>query len=163
MTARALLAVHGVLGVLSVLAITRDAVVSVLAALGREPGASYAPLGADGQPAGAVRQVLRFGWLAPASIVAQFAVGLALYPAYRVRVRALDFDRNAPVYSQLFDLKEHLAALSLALVVAAAVASRGAADRKDARWPLAAVAATAALLVWTVAILGVCVTARHAV
>ncbi|HEY2030195.1 MAG TPA: hypothetical protein VGH20_13405 [Myxococcales bacterium] len=157
MTAHALLAVHGVLGVVSVLAVTRDAIFAVLSASRGEV------VTAQGAAIGASSALRRLGWLGPASVVAQFAVGLALYPAYRVRVRALDFDRNAPLYSQLFDFKEHLAALSLALVVALAIASRGADADRDARWPLAAVAASAALLIWTVAILGVCVTARHAV
>jgi len=155
-TSRALLAVHGVLGLVSVLAVTRDAVLTVLSALRRDLHA-----GAPGQD-GVASALRRFSWLSPAAVLAQFAVGLALYPAYRVRVRALDFDRNAPLYSQLFDFKEHLAALSLALVVAMAVVGRSDSGR-DARWPLAAVATTAALFVWTVAILGVCVTARHAV
>lgn len=156
MSSRALLAVHGVLGLVSVLAVTRDAVLALLSALGRDLEELH-----GGAP-GFARALRRFGWLSPGAVVTQFAVGLALYPAYRVRVRALDFDRHAPVYSQLFDFKEHLAALSLALVVAIAVASRSASGR-DARWPLAAIAITAAVFLWTVAILGVCVTARHAV
>jgi hypothetical protein len=164
-TARALLAVHGVLGLVAVFAVSRDAVIAVLSAARREVVA-YAAAG--------------FGWLAASAISVQFAVGLALYPSYRVHVRAADFDRHAPVYSQLFDFKEHLAALSLALVVvtafarparpratttngATALSAESAVHAEGARWPLAAVATTAALLVWTVAILGVCVTARHPV
>lgn len=158
MTAHALLAVHGVLGLVSVLAVTRDAALAVLSASRQDAAAEDAVMGAA-----VARRAARGWWLAPVAVTAQFAVGLALYPAYRVQVRALDFDRNAPVYSQLFDFKEHLAALSLALVIALAVATRGASVNRDARWPLADFAATAAVLIWTVAILGVCVTARHAV
>jgi uncharacterized membrane protein YjgN (DUF898 family) len=160
--ARALLAVHAVLGAVSVLAVTAQAVAAVQRAVrGRDVVSDAVDRGGAVQAAARLRAA-RFAWIAAAAVVAQFAVGLVLYPAYRVRVRALDFDRNAPIYSQLFDLKEHLAALSLALVVAAALAGRSRTDGGD-RWPVAAVATTAALFVWIVAVLGVFVTARHAV
>jgi hypothetical protein len=90
--------------------------------------------------------------------VAQAACGLAIYPAYRVRVRAADFDLHAPAVAQLFDFKEHLAALALALVVGAALAGR---REEEPRWPLAAVSCTGAAFLWVATVIGLYVTARH--
>ena len=77
---------------------------------------------------------------------------------------AADFDRHAPVLSALFDFKEHLAALSLALVLGAALAGRAAArEAQPPRWPLAALSCAGAGLLWIAALLGLYVTARHPV
>ena len=48
-----------------------------------------------------------------------FLFGLLSYPHYRVLVRGLVLDREAPWASNLFDLKENLAAFTLPLVLAA--------------------------------------------
>ncbi len=142
MSDRALLIWHALLGFTAVFAATHHAVRSILAALGRRHA----------------RALLRFGWIAPAAVVAQVLCGLAIYPAYRVRVRAADFDLRAPALAQLFDFKEHLAALALALVVGAALAAR---RDEEARWPLAAVSCTGAAFLWVVTVIGIYVTARH--
>jgi len=148
-SARALLLVHAVLGFTAVFAVTHHAVSALLAARGRP----------------VQRQLQCFGWMAPASIVAQALFGLALYPVYRVRVRFADLERTAPAVVQLFDLKEHLSALALALVIAASVAGR--ALQADA--PVAEARSVAALswcgaaLVWAAALIGLYVTARHPV
>jgi hypothetical protein len=92
----------------------------------------------------------------------QSALGLLLYPAYRIEVRAADFDRHAPFVAALFDLKEHLGALSLALVVAAALAGRRP-QEGSARISVAALSCTGAALVWAAALLGLYVTGRHPV
>jgi hypothetical protein len=118
----------------------------VLAAMGRENG----------------RALRRFGWIAPLALFAQVLLGLSMYPTYRVAVRMNDFDRTAPMFSQLFDLKEHLAALSLALVLVAAIAGRFTdSNSKETRWPIAALSTIGALFVWIVAVIGLTVTARH--
>ena len=147
--ARALLLAHAVLGFTAVFAVTHHAVSAFLAA--------------RGQPV--QRQLWRFGWMAPASIGAQAVFGLMLYPTYRVRVRFADLERTAPFVVQLFDLKEHLSALALALVVAASFAGRALradAPRAQAR-SVAALSGCGAALVWAAALIGLYVTARHPV
>jgi hypothetical protein len=144
--ARPLLIAHAILGFTAVGAVTHLAVYAVLALRGR-----------------ALAGLRRFSWLAPASVLPQFALGLLLYPAYRVRVRLPDLDRNAPHVAQLFDFKEHLAAVGLALVIAAAVLARNDRPAGGFRPALAALSVSAAALMWAVAILGLYVTARHPV
>ncbi|HUJ25186.1 MAG TPA: hypothetical protein VLW85_04155, partial [Myxococcales bacterium] len=100
------------------------------------------------------------GWLAAAVVCAQLALGLLLYPAYRLQVRAADLERSAPALVQLFDFKEHMAALSLALIAGAALAGR---EEQKARWPLASLWCTGAAFLWLAAVVGVVVTSRHAV
>ena len=147
--ARPLLLAHAVFGFTAVFAVTHHAAHAVLAALGRAQ----------------TRELRRFGWISPAALVAQLLFGLAIYPVYRVRVRAADLDLTAPAVAQLFDFKEHLAALALALAVAAALAGR--VQERDApaaqRWSLAAISVTGAALLWVVALIGLYVTARHPV
>jgi hypothetical protein len=148
-SARALLVVHAVLGFTAVFTATHHAASSLLAALGRDVR----------------RQLRRFGWMAPASVAAQAIFGLALYPVYRVRVRFADLQQNAPIVVQLFDLKEHFAALALALVAAASFAGRAlqaGAPRSQAR-SVAALSLAGAALVWSAALIGLYVTARHPV
>ena len=147
--ARALLLLHAVLGFTAVFTTTHHAVSSFLAARGRA----------------VQRQLRSFGWMAPASLLAQALSGLALYPVYRVRVRFADLERSAPAVVQLFDLKEHLSALSLALVVGASLAGRALpsqAPLAEAR-SVAALSACGAALVWCAALIGLYVTARHPV
>lgn len=144
--ARPLLIAHAVLGFTAVGAATHLAVYAVLALRGR-----------------ALAGLRRFSWIAPAAVLPQFALGLLLYPVYRVRVRLPDLDRNAPHVAQLFDFKEHLAAVGLALVVAAALLARAGRPADGFRAALAALSVSGAALIWAVAILGLYVTARHPV
>jgi hypothetical protein len=148
-SARALLLVHAVLGFTAVFATTHHAVSAFLAALGRP----------------VQRQLRRFGWMASTSILAQALFGLLLYPAYRVRVRFADLERSAPAVVQLFDLKEHLSALALALVVGASFAGRALQEDAPAAESraVAALSGSGAALVWTAAMIGLYVTARHPV
>ncbi|HEX4386889.1 MAG TPA: hypothetical protein VH083_28235 [Myxococcales bacterium] len=146
--ARPMLVVHAVVGFTAVFSTTHHAAYAVLSALGRQNQ----------------RALRRFGWIAPSSLITQLLLGFALYPTYRIRVRALDFDRNAPFFSQLFDFKEHLAALSLMLVLAAALAARiKESPSQETRWSIAALSSVGALFVWTTAVIGLVVTARHPV
>jgi hypothetical protein len=148
MSDRAVLLAHAVFGFTAVMAASHHAAHAVLSALGRPSQA---------------RALRRFGWIAPAALLAQAAFGLALYPAYRVQVRAADLDRNAPAVARLFDFKEHLAALALALVIGAALAGRGNDQRAEGRWPLAALSCTGAAFLWAATLIGLYVTARHPV
>jgi cytochrome bd-type quinol oxidase subunit 2 len=146
--ARPMLIVHAVVGFTAVFSTTHHAAYAVLSALGRQNQ----------------RALRRFGWIAPSALIVQLLLGFALYPTYRVRVRALDFDRNAPLFTQLFDFKEHLAALSLTLVLAAALAARiKESPSKETRWSIAALSSTGALFVWLAAVIGLAVTAKHPV
>ena len=79
-----------------------------------------------------------------------------------MRVRAADLERSAPFVVQLFDFKEHLSALALALVIAAALAGQKE-QAAGARWPVAALSCTGAAFLWTAAIIGLYVSARHPV
>jgi cytochrome bd-type quinol oxidase subunit 2 len=147
--ARPLLLAHAVLAFAALFSSTHHAAHAVLSALGRLQQ----------------RELRRFGWIAPLCLVAQALVGLALYPTYRVHVRAPDFDRTAPLVAQLFDFKEHLAALALALVIAAAIAG-AAQDRtqpRAQRWTLATLSLGGAAMLWTATLIGLYVTARHPV
>ena len=139
------LLLHAVFGLVAVVFGTVEAGWSLAAALGRTP--KRIPL-----------------WIAPAAVAVQFVFGLLLYPAYRVQVRAADLDRSAPALVQLFDFKEHMAALSLVLIAGAALAAR---DEKlqppQERWPAAAMACSAAVFLWLAAIVGFVVTSRHSV
>jgi hypothetical protein len=143
--ARPILVAHGLVGLAAVASTGCHAACSLLTAMDRpEP-----------------RALRRTGATAAWVLIAQMLLGLALYPTYRVRVRAADFDRTAPVFSQLFDFKEHLAALSLILVLAAVVAARQ--SSREERWSVAALSCTGATLVWVAATLGLWVTLRHPV
>jgi hypothetical protein len=148
-SARTLLLLHAVVGFAAVFTVTHHAVSAFSYAV-RRP---------------VQRQLQRFGWMAPASVMLQALFGLALYPTYRVRVRLADLERTAPRVVQLFDLKEHFSALALALVVAAALAGRALpspAPAAEAR-SVAALSFCGAALVWTAALIGLYVTSRHPV
>ena len=148
-SARTLLLLHSVVGFAAVFTVTHHAVSALSSAMGRP----------------VQRQLQRFGWMAPATLVLQGLFGLALYPTYRVRVRFADLERTAPRVVQLFDLKEHLSALALAVVVAAALAGRAlpsVAPAAEAR-SIAALSGCGAALVWSAALIGLYVTARHPV
>ena len=138
---------HAVAGFAAVGAVTHLATYTIGLARGREPWRWRTRL---------------FGLVVPCCFALAFALGLALYPLWRVQVRALVLDLKAPVIGSLFELKEHLAALALPLVVGAAVLARKPAAR-EVRWMAASLAVLGAVLVWTVALLGLYVTAARAV
>jgi len=152
--ARGVLIVHAVVGFTAVLSCTHHAVYAWLSVRGPK----RAP------------QLLRFGWIAPLALTVQVLLGFLLYPTYRVRIRGAHFDHEGLLWlSQLFDFKEHAAALALVLVLGAALAGRtfardGAleetARRKVARG-LALLSTSGAVLVWAAALIGLYITARH--
>ena len=144
--ARSLLIAHAVLGFTAVFASTHHAAHAVLATLGSRQ----------------TRALDRFAWIAPLAVVAQALFGLALYPTYRVRVRAAVLERAAPAVVQWFDFKEHLSALALALVIAAALAGRGMDPDtpRDHRWPVAALSGTGAAFLWAATLIGLYVTSH---
>jgi hypothetical protein len=54
-----------------------------------------------------------------AGFAVSFVLGLLAYPHYRYHVRGLVLDAQFPWASNLFDLKENVAALAIALLIAA--------------------------------------------
>jgi hypothetical protein len=154
--ARGLLILHATVGFTAVLSCTHHAVYSVLSVYGKK----RAP------------QLLRFGWIAPLALSVQVLLGLVLYPTYRVRVRGAHFDREGLQWlSQLFDFKEHAAALAFALMLAAALSGRAfardgsldASARARVSRGVAALSCAASALVWCAALIGLYITARHPV
>ena len=103
-SARPLLIAHAVLGFAAVFAATHHAVASLLAAAGRP-----------------VRgQLQRLGWIAPAAILSQALFGLALYPAYRVRVRFAE-DRYRAIQGGQRRRKDEIERIALCLYLGALV------------------------------------------
>ncbi len=154
--ARTLLLLHATVGFTALFACTHHAVYAILTLR----GPTRAP------------QLMRFGWIAPTALTMQLVLGLLVYPTYRVRVRAEHFDReNLLTLSQLFDFKEHAAALAFALCLAAAVVGRSfARDRSLAQGQraqvvrgIAALSVTGAALVWSAALIGLYLTMRRPV
>jgi hypothetical protein len=157
--ARGLLVLHATVGFTAVLSCTHHAVYAFLSVRGPK----RAP------------QLLRFGWIAPLALGVQVLLGLILYPTYRVRIRDAHFDKEGQQWlSQLFDFKEHSAALACALVLSAVIAGRiyardtGQADpgageprRRQIASAIAALSISGSLLVWITALIGLYITARH--
>jgi hypothetical protein len=157
--ARGLLVLHATVGFTAVLSCTHHAVYALLSVRGPK----RAP------------QLLRFGWIAPLALGVQVALGFILYPTYRVRVRGAHFDKEGPQWlAQLFDFKEHAAALACALVLAAVIVGRiyardtahadpgaGEARRRQIASGIAALSISGSLLVWITALIGLYITARH--
>ena len=149
---RPLLLLHAVTGMTATFAATHHAVYSWLSARGP-------------RRSGPLR---RFGWIAPLAVCLQILLGLLLYPTYRVRVRSAHLDHEAPLVVQLFDFKEHLAALALVLVVGAGLVGRlpppgEAGEARKVASATAALSITGAALIWTVALIGLYVTSVHPV
>ncbi len=69
-----------------------------------------------------------------ACLLLVLAFGLLAYPHYRVQIRGLVLDRDFPWASNLFDLKEHAAAIAAPLWVAAWGAQGSALPAKTSAW-----------------------------
>lgn len=97
--------------------------------------------------------------------VVTFVLGAMLYPSYRVHVRGYWLDRHAPVFSELFDLKETYA--SLVLVVAMALGALAFTLRPAETPALTRVYAVMSLIicavVWFNVIAGILVVSAHGV
>jgi hypothetical protein len=89
-----------------------------------------------------------------------FVLGLVAYPTFRYAVRALYMDRYEPWASNLFDIKEHLAALGIPIVLGVFALSRVVepkADRGLAR-AYAALTCMVAAIVWFDVVSGLVIT-----
>ncbi len=145
--ARFTLILHAVVGMAAVGAATHLATYSIGLWRGKEPWRWHVRL---------------FGLIVPILFLSQFAIGLLLYPVYRVTVRVPYLDVKAPLVSALFDIKEHCAALAVPLLIVASLLARRPAA-KDVRRIGALLAVVGAALVWLVALLGLYVTSYRAV
>lgn len=89
-----------------------------------------------------------------------FGLGLLAYPTFRYSVRELVLDRCAPWASNLFDIKEHLAALGLPIALGLFALSRVLEPKTDRAIARVYVAMTilAALLLWVATISGLLIT-----
>ena len=87
-------------------------------------------------------------------------LGALSYPSFRYYVRGLYLDRYAPWASNLFDLKEHLAALALPLVIGAYVLGRSLDPARDRAFlpTYAALVIASAAVVWFNVISGLLIT-----
>ena len=99
------------------------------------------------------------------SYLGTFGLGTLLYPAYRVYTRAAVLDRHAPWAANLFDLKENLAALGLAVVIGYALLSRVIDPREDTLWrPLyVGLGLSLAAIVWFSVVSGLIIVATRAI
>ena len=97
----------------------------------------------------------------------QFALGLVIYPTYRVRVRHDVFDVSMPWATNLFDSKEMLAAFGLAAFAALFAMSFAVRPREEADRPMVGVFATlgllASLVVMYSAVVGLILVTRRSV
>ena len=107
---------------------------------------------------------LRLGRIYAATIavtwMVTFGLGLLAYPTFRYTARALYLDRYEPWASNLFDIKEHAAALGIPLAFGAFALSRvlePKTDRSITR-AYAAIAALLAAIVWFDVIAGLLIT-----
>lgn len=64
-----------------------------------------------------VEQEKRWAKVVAVAYVLTFVLGALLYPTYRYHVRGLYFDRYAPMYTGLFDIKEVYASLTLVVAM----------------------------------------------
>jgi hypothetical protein len=95
--------------------------------------------------------------LALLGFVVSFGLGLLAYPHYRYAVRGLVLDRDAPWASNLFDVKENVAAFTLPLLVVVSALER---EAQTPRWS-ALFAVVAALAGVFVIVAGLLVTLVH--
>ncbi|MBK7865395.1 MAG: hypothetical protein IPJ65_43720 [Archangiaceae bacterium] len=67
---------------------------------------------------GLTRLARIYAQVVAATFVGAFALGLLIYPTFRYHVRGVFFDRHEPWASNLFDMKENVAALGLPCAIA---------------------------------------------
>ncbi len=143
--ARGLLVLHALVGFGLLGGSTHLAIASVQLLRGRPRAASMVRIQAQ---------------VVPALLAAAMALGLLMYPHYRVHVRGLFLDRSAPWASNLFDIKEDFAALAVPLAACAFVIGRSAGSGRPllrllvvctvALWALVAFVAVSGLIITSV-------------
>ncbi len=97
--------------------------------------------------------------------LAVVGLGSLAYPSYRYFVRGLFFDHHRPWASNLFDIKENLAALGLPLVVGVFLLSRTLEPREEGALvgPYVALVAGVAGVAWFAALSGLTVALQRGV
>jgi hypothetical protein len=115
------------------------------------------------------RYNLRLGRIyAPVAAIAYvitFAFGALTYPTYRYFVRGLYLDRYAIWASNLFDVKENLAALTLPMVLGAWALSRvlDPEHQRSLLWGYSVLVGCTCAVVWFDVITGLLITMAHGV
>jgi hypothetical protein len=139
------------------------------------------------------RAVRRFAWISAGLFAANFALGLLIYPVYKVRVRVEYLDNPAAIaadyrsrlehrhgggpivppaaddrvrIARWFDVKEHVIALGLPVAFALAIALTAWNPREHGPAlgpPLFALALTLAATTWAAALVGALVTSVRAI
>ncbi|RMH39682.1 MAG: hypothetical protein D6689_15890 [Deltaproteobacteria bacterium] len=121
------------------------------------------------------RGVRRFAVLTAALFALNFAIGLAIYPVYKVRVRVAYLDDPGaalPLYettsrvARWFDVKEHAIAIGFAVAVALAaivLAWRPSRDGRDIAPAVAGLAWLVCAATWFAAIVGLVTTSYRAI
>jgi hypothetical protein len=97
------------------------------------------------------------------SYVVTFALGAAVYPSYRVLVRALVLERTEPALTAWFDVKETFAAVALLPAIGLGVMAFTARPA-DAPWTARAVAGLSFVVcavVWLNVVVGLLTAATH--
>jgi hypothetical protein len=112
---------------------------------------------------------IRLGRIYAATVAATwlitFGLGLLAYPTFRYSVRALYMDRYDAWASNLFDIKENLAALGSPMVIGVFCLSRVIQPKEDRHLALAyaAMVVLAAVIVWFDVISGLVITMTRGV
>ena len=106
----------------------------------------------------ATRLVATHSVLVPGLLAAAIALGLLMYPHYRVHVRGLVLDRSAPWASNLFDIKENFAALAVPFAACTFALGRLSSPTRTLPWLRAGCAVALWALLAFVAISGLLVT-----
>jgi hypothetical protein len=103
--------------------------------------------------------------VAAISYVITFALGALAYPTYRYFVRGLYFDRYAPWASNLFDVKENLAAMALPMVLGAWALSRvmDPQEHRSLLWGYTVLVGCTGAVVWFDVITGLLITMTRGV
>lgn len=115
--------------------------------------------------AGRVRATARFAWMTLAAYAGAMALGLVLYPTYRLDVRAAYLDLALPAVARLFDCKEHLVAVGLAAALGAVPLARELDGGERPPWAglYLVLAGTACACAWFGALVGLYTVAIKAV
>ncbi|PIZ00239.1 hypothetical protein COY62_03700 [bacterium (Candidatus Howlettbacteria) CG_4_10_14_0_8_um_filter_40_9] len=63
--------------------------------------------------------------------IVTFVLGLLIYPVFRVKVRAADFDKVRPWATGIFEVKEHIGAIALFAAIAVIVLAGSTNDKSE--------------------------------
>lgn len=88
---------------------------------------SYIVLASDKDWESGVKASLYGAW----GYIITFILGLLIYPVFRVKVRASDFDKVRPWATGIFEVKEHIGAIALFAAIAVIVLAGSTTDKSE--------------------------------